>query len=78
MTKLSFLSHRFLLKLIIGGCVVAAASILLQVWFDVFSNLLLSKILITCGVVIVLAGLLKAIAADMDEESKDKKDTYYN
>ncbi len=65
------LSNRVLLRVIVWGCITAAAVIVAEVWFDIVSDVVFSKILITCAVVVVLAGLLKAVAADIDED-KDK------
>ena len=68
--KPRILSNRFLLRTIIATCIVAAGALLIDLWFDAFDKFFLTKLLSTCAIVAVLAGILKAAVADMDDEDK--------
>ncbi len=64
-------NDKTLLKVIVAAVCVAAATILLELWFDLFHEGAFTKILISCAVVAIAAGILKAINSDMDENDKD-------
>jgi hypothetical protein len=64
-------NDKVLLKVIIGAVLAATGIILLELWFSVFGEAFFAKALISCAVVAVAAGILKAINSDMGED-KDK------
>ena len=67
-----------LLKCISGILVVGSSLVLLQLWFDLFNDLIFWKLLVTLGILGCLGSFMIAIRQDMDEEKKMKDDKFVN
>lgn len=67
-----------LLKCISGILVAGSALVLLQIWFDLFNDLVFWKLLVTLGILGCLGSFMIAIRQDMDEEKKMKDDKFVN
>lgn len=72
------LSSQTLMRVVIGSLVLAAATVLLQVWISAFDGVVFGKLLTTYAIVAILAALLRAIQSDMDDEGEKKKDDFFN
>jgi len=60
-------------------CVLVVAGILLaQLWFQPFSEEVIFKIIVTCGVVVGVASIILVVKQFMDEEDRGKKDGFIN
>ena len=67
-----------LLKCISGILVAGSSLLLLQIWFDLFNDLIFWKLLVTLGILGCLGSFMIAIRQDMDEEKKMKDDKFVN
>lgn len=65
-----------LLKSIIGLAVVAAALILVQMWFEIFDGLVFFKMLMTLLILGGIASFIIAVVTDMDEEKRLRDDKF--
>ena len=78
MSKSPLMQPKLLMNVIIVTCVLAAVTILLEIWLSLFSADALYKLLVTYGIVAVLASILRAIKSDMDDDEKQEDENYYN
>lgn len=78
MSKSPLMQPKFLMNVIVVTCVLAAVTILLQVWISLFSTDALYKLMITYLVVVILSATLRAIKSDLDDDEKQKDENLYN
>jgi hypothetical protein len=72
------MNTNMLLKCVTATIVTGAALVLLQLWFDLFNDLVFWKLIVTLGVLGLVASFVIAIRVDMDEEKKMKDDKFVN
>lgn len=58
--------------------VAASAALLVQLWFELWSSEIFTKLMITLGVLLALTGILIAIRHDTKEEDALRKDKHLN
>lgn len=63
---------------IIGIAIVAALTFLASLWFDLFTDATVWKILITCFVLAGLVGVVIAVKEHLQEEERQRKDGFLN
>ena len=78
MSKSPLMQPKFLMNVIIVTCVLAAVTILLEIWLSLFSGNALYKLMVTYLVVVILAATLRAIKSDLDDDEKQEDENYYN
>lgn len=65
-----------LLRFLIALVLVAAALVLVQMWFTVFDTAVFIKLLVTLGVLGAVAAFVIAVKQDLSSEKKLKDDKF--
>lgn len=72
------LNDTMLMNVIMYSAVAATLIVLAQVWMDFFNHAMLVKLLATCAIVATLAGILKAISSDIEDDQNKKDGGFFN
>mgnify|MGYP006879678829 CR=1 FL=1 len=64
--------------MLVGTVLLAALMCLLQLWFSTFNDSIFVKLLTTFCVIIALISVIRAVKSDLDDESKKKRDNFFN
>ncbi|NBX74007.1 MAG: hypothetical protein EBZ69_05220 [Alphaproteobacteria bacterium] len=65
-------------KILLGVILVVGTLLLADTWFDIFSDDMLGKVLVSAALVAVMAGAVAVIRQDIDAETKRKDEGFYN
>jgi uncharacterized membrane protein len=67
-----------LMRMLMIVVIAAGALGILDIWFDIFNSETLGKFLLTCVIAAGVIAVVLAIRNDVDDETRKKKDGFFN
>lgn len=67
-----------LMQLVVLVVLVAGTLTILDIWFNIFSGEVFGKVLMTAVILVGMVGVAIAVRSDIDDETRKKKEGFYN